>query len=71
MIDCSDLSLSTLELALRIKQVINRRHKEVVMHVAHQVTRESCKIAKMPLATLCHKDSQHLSRRHFIGPIDT
>ena len=40
LVDSGDLGLAPLELALRVEQVVDRRHEEIVMHRARQVARE-------------------------------
>ena len=40
MVDRRNLRLASLELTLRVEQVINRRHKEIVMYATCQIARE-------------------------------
>ena len=68
-VDGSNLRLTPLELALRVQQIINRRHKKVVEHASSQVARERCQKAQLTLMIFCHEHAQHLSGAHFIGPI--
>ena len=70
-INRGDLGFTLLELALRIQQVIDRRHKEIVLHATRQIARESCKITQLPRFIQRHQYTQHFSRRQFIGPIGT
>ena len=69
MIDGGDLRLALLELSLGVKQVIDRWHKIVMMHLACQIARESCEKAQSALTILGNEDSQHLASAQFNGPI--
>ena len=69
MVDGGNGRLAVLELALRVQQVIDGRHKEVVPDAARQVARERRQKSQSPLGIACHQHAQHLACRHFFGPI--